>query len=384
MIRDITVFLVFFLSCEWCWATDLFLLRQEYNAITASLDTLVRLYDLSPIEDLTRQRPTASADLKLSLIFWADDEAEIFLNEFRVGQTRLTPTQIDIPSIYLQETNVLQAHCWDTDKVESGFMAGLYVVGTGGDLYPVLLTDEDVWSTQDGFADVRFYSNSVPDIPQAEVIWGAGMYGEVWLETQFTLTEVNRAKQGNTVEAPLSTVKPMESHAVISSIVRLNTRKRELEKIFSLHDDINAAGVESYGGYVSRRLAFSLGKAGRLASQRESKLIEKLDVWRNNMSPDHALQLTASSRRLKGVDSHVAQQRVAMVAANEKDRKSNYVPPKDYYHEQVRMSPKTVVKVIGEDFKNKGSIRLWLGFLVLSIYNCFVSRRCWRIWVEER
>ena len=77
------------------------------------------------------------------LIFWADDEAEVFINGYRVAQTRLTPVQIEIPKLYLREQNVIQAHCWDTDGVESGFMAGLYVRDEQGRLRPVLVTDED-------------------------------------------------------------------------------------------------------------------------------------------------------------------------------------------------------------------------------------------------
>ena len=76
--------------------------------------------------------------------------------------------RVEIPSIFLKQTNELKAHCWDTDKVESGFMAGLYVVESRG-LHPLLLTDDNIWSTAEGFAEVRFYSNSVPDIPEAEV-----------------------------------------------------------------------------------------------------------------------------------------------------------------------------------------------------------------------
>ena len=379
----ITVFLVFVVSCELGWANDLFLLRKEYNAIAAKLDTLARLHDLSPVENLIRRPPIAAPDLKLLLTFWADDEAEIFLNGFLVGRTRLTPTQIEIPSIYLKNINILRAHCWDTDKVESGFMAGLYVLGSAGDLYPVLLTDEGVWSTPEGFAEVRFYSNSVPDIPRAEVVWGSGMYGEVWLETQFSLTEVNSAKQANSVEMTLSNVKPMESHSVISSMVRLNARKKELESIFSRHNIENRLKTERYSGYVSRRLAFSLGNAGRLASQGGAKLAGKLDDWRKKMSPEHALQLTAPSRRLKGSDSHVEEQKADIGSKNEKDRRSNYVPPKDYYQREKIISTNIVAKVIDEDLKNKGQILLWTGLLFLSIYNFFVSRRCWRIWGEE-
>ena len=95
---------------------DLVALRREYNQAAASVDTLVRLYGEERLSELAGQAsdegilPPGS---KLVLIFWADDEAELFLNDNRIGDTRLTPTRIEIPEIYLRESNTLRAHCWE-------------------------------------------------------------------------------------------------------------------------------------------------------------------------------------------------------------------------------------------------------------------------------
>ena len=110
--------------------------RQEYNGVVAAIDTLMR------VEGAREIGPNWIAiDLRYLkryrsfFIFWADDEAEVFINGYRVAQTRLTPVQVEIPKLYLREQNVIQAHCWDTDGVESGFMAGLYVKDERGQAF---------------------------------------------------------------------------------------------------------------------------------------------------------------------------------------------------------------------------------------------------------
>ena len=384
LLIKITIFLAILSSCEFCWGSDMRILRREYNTIMAKLDTLVRLNDLSPIESLMGKSPSAPADTKLLLIFWADDEAEVFLNGFLVGRTRLTPMQVEIPSIFLKQTNELKAHCWDTDKVESGFMAGLYVVGSRGGLHPLLLTDDNIWSTAEGFAEVRFYSNSVPDIPEAEVIWDTGMYGEVWFETQFSLSEIANAKRVNPVEKPFDIVKPMESHSLISTLISLNERKKELEEIFLTENKRHLTGIENYTGYVSRRLAFSLGSAGRLASKKGLDLAEKLDSWQKKIPQEHGLQLVIPSRDLKGSDFYVARQQVDVAFSNKKDRKKNYIPPKDFYDGKLNRPTKVITDSVIKDDINKSFFPLSLVFLFLSLYNLILSKRCWETWVEER
>ena len=93
--------------------------RQEFNGIVASIDTLMRMEGGGDWSDLDRHRPELPEDISLVLLFWADDEAEIFINGYRVAQTRLTPVQVEIPKLYLREQNVIQAHCWDTDGIET-------------------------------------------------------------------------------------------------------------------------------------------------------------------------------------------------------------------------------------------------------------------------
>ena len=123
-------------------------LRRKFNAVAAAVDTIMRQLGRDRVDELTNDsspRRLLPENANLVLLFWADDEAELFLNGTPVSATRLTPTRVEIPGIYLRENNVLQAHCWDTDRVESGFMAGLYVEWSDGSLRPVVTTREGIW-----------------------------------------------------------------------------------------------------------------------------------------------------------------------------------------------------------------------------------------------
>ena len=177
-------------------ADDVVALRQQYNQVSASIDTLVRLYGGDKLRELAKRKGNnrlLPANSKLVLIFWADDEAELFLNGHRIGETRLTPTRVEIPAVYLRTSNVLRAHCWDTDRVESGFMAGLYLQDGRGRLRKVLATGDGRWWVDSQRAEPRFYNHSLPDIPGAEVIWGTKLFGEVELEARFDAAQLARA-----------------------------------------------------------------------------------------------------------------------------------------------------------------------------------------------
>jgi hypothetical protein len=145
---------------DWTQASDILpspaalALRREYNGVASRIDTLVRLYSAQRFKRLADPSVTPGValvgDQRIVLLIWADDEARVFLNGAPVGQTRLTPTRIEIPKIYLQADNELVAQCRDTDRVESGFMAGLYVEDDTG-LRPIRTTaDGQGWEVATG------------------------------------------------------------------------------------------------------------------------------------------------------------------------------------------------------------------------------------------
>lgn len=330
---------------DWCWVLllcllatndtagdELLSLRQEYNQVTASIDTLVRMYGGEQLEKLTAQSRNAErvpAGFDLVLIFWADDEAEIFLNGFRISDTRLTPTEVVVPPLYLQESNVLRAHCWDTDRVESGFMAGLYLRDQRGGLRQVLVTEEGNWWVGGGIAQERYYAHSQPDIPGARVLWGPTLFGEVLLETRFDGAMLRQAARRRRLTASHLDLqeRAMDAHEVVSRLVRLQVRRQELER--ELQRRRRTPMPLRYGGYLNGQLAFTLGRAGPLAESQSAATSLRLREWAESLPEVQKRLIFRERRDLKGVEAAIPEQIFEEESAGEGDRRADYLPPQD-------------------------------------------------------
>ena len=311
-------------------ADDVVTLRQQYNQVSASIDTLVRLYGGDKLRELAKRKADSRllpADSKLVLIFWADDEAELLLNGHRIGDTRLTPTRVEIPVVYLRESNVLRAHCWDTDRVESGFMAGLYLQDGRGRLRKVLATGDGRWWVDGQRAEPRFYNHSLPDIPGAEVIWGTTLFGEVELETQFDAAQLARASRRRPLRGAAGNIahQPMETHMVVSRLVHLQKQRDELAQ--KLHARRSPTQDVIYQGFVRGRLAFSLGKASKLAEVESIDAAKKLLAWTEVLPAKERELIFPKKQALKGTSHIVPQRAVAGTARGEADRRRDYAPP---------------------------------------------------------
>lgn len=313
-------------------AQDVVAVRREYNQVAASIDTLVRLYGGEHLEALT-ERPQGGegmvpAGYDLVLIFWADDEAEVFLNDFHVSSTRLTPVLVQIPSVYLRETNHIRAHCWDTDRVESGFMAGLYLRDKHG-LRPVLLTEEGKWWTAGRPAAEIYYSHAQPEIPGARVIWGPRLFGEVELEARFASRAVTRAAAAGPIQAApaaAATERRMETHEVVSRLVRLQARRQELTAALAAWQ--HRPPPVRYEGYVHGSLAFSLGRAGPLAEEQSVSTAKKLQRWADDLPVQQRRLVLRETRELKGVEAAIpAQDSLAAGGPGDGDRRTDYQAP---------------------------------------------------------
>ena len=355
--------------------------RQEYNGVVAAIDTLMRVEGTGDWTELDRYRSALPEEVSLVLIFWADDEAEVFINGYRVAQTRLTPVQIEIPKLYLREQNVIQAHCWDTDGVESGFMAGLYVRDEQGRLRPVLVTDEGTWRTGgNALAEVRFYSNDQPDIPGAYVIWGDGLYGEVWLEAEFSVDSIGNAGQRRPVEWNQRDMQPMHTHQVISRIVRLQARQKELKN--ALNGSPYPGKFPRYNGYVTNRLAFSLGRAGRLAESENQLKSEALQKWVERMPPEEQTLIFRPPRPLKGVKAATARKSLEVGQTEEKSsRRKDYLAPPERgtAAREVAVLPTSV----RFNPKNTSAWWQWTALFSLVAYAAVLGRSWWQLYSDE-
>ena len=356
--------------------------RQEYNEVVAAIDTLMRVEGTGDWNELDRHRPTMPEEVSIILIFWADDEAEVFINGYRVAQTRLTPVQVEVPKLYLREQNVIQAHCWDTDGVESGFMAGLYIRDEQGRLRPVLVTDEGPWRTdENALAEVRFYSNDLPDIPGAYVIWGDGLYGEVWLEAEFSADSIRDAGQRRPVEWDQLRMQPMHTHQVISRIVGLQSRQKELKKV--LNESSYQSDFPRYNGYVTNRLAFSLGRAGRLAESENQLKYEALQKWVDRMPPEEQMLIFRPPRPLKGVEAATARQPLEVGETEEKgSRRKDYLPPA----ERGKADRELAVLPVSVSLDPNQNISFWWQWTVLFglvTYAVVLGRSWWQLYSDE-
>lgn len=313
-------------------ADDVVALRQQYNQVSASIDTLVRLYGGDKLRELAKRKGNnrlLPANSKLVLIFWADDEAELYLNGHQIGETRLTPTRVEIPVVYLRESNVLRAHCWDTDRVESGFMAGLYLQDGRGRLRKVLATGEGRWWMAGQRAEPRFYNHSLPDIPAAEVIWGTKLFGEVKLEARFDAAQLARAARRRpltgAIAADAARRRPMETHTVVSRLVGLQKQRDELAQ--KLQARRSATQDVLYQGFVRGRLAFSLGKAGKLAEVESVDAAKKLLAWTEALPMEQRELIFPRKKALKGTSHVVPERTMTSPARGEADRRRDYTPP---------------------------------------------------------
>lgn len=311
-------------------ADDVVALRREYNQVSASIDTLVRLYGGDKLRELAKRKGTSRilpANSKLVLMFWADDEAELYLNGHRIGETRLTPTRVEIPVVYLHKSNVLRAHCWDTDRVESGFMAGLYLQDGRGRLRRVLVTGAGRWRVAGRRAEPRFYNHSLPDIPGAEVIWGTTLFGEVELEARFDAGQLARAARRRPLTGAASPAQdqPMETHTVVSRLVRLQKQRDELAR--KLQARRRATPDVLYRGFIRGRLAFSLGKADKLAEVESIDAAKKLLAWTEALPAAHRELVFPKKQALKGTAHVVPPRAVQPTARGEADRRRDYKPP---------------------------------------------------------
>ncbi len=373
-------------------ADDVVVLRQQYNQVSASIDTLVRLYGGDKLRELAKQKGDnrlLPANSKLVLIFWADDEAELFLNGHRIGETRLTPTRIEIPVVYLQKSNVLRAHCWDTDRVESGFMAGLYLQGGRGRLRKVLATGDGDWWVAGQRAEPRFYNHSLPDIPGAEVIWGTTLFGEVKLEARFDAAQLARASRRRPLKGAAGRIshQPMDTHLVVSRLVHLQKQRDKLAQ--ELHARRSPTKDVLYRGSVRGRLAFSLGKASKLAEVESIDAAQKLLVWTEALPAAQRELIFPKKQALKGT-SHVVPQRTgASTAGRAADRRRDYVPPaargaaKGKSRATGSGGQESSSQSVGVGVGHSAPWELWAITTGLLCYLGVASRQWWKLFSAE-
>lgn len=358
-------------------------LRQEYNQVVAAIDTLVRLRQGAELERLTEARPPEDlvpAGMEVVLLFWADDEAEVWLNGLRVGQTRLTPTRARIPSLYLSDRNVLQIHAWDTDRVESGAMAGLYLEDAQQQLRPVLITREQGWRTSEGPARELYYVHAQPEIPGARVIWGTRLFGEVWLEGEFAGSALRQAATSSPLAAPAGALhdSEMAAHQTLARLVELQSRRQDLARRLGAYR--RADEYPRWPGHRGLGLALSLGRAAPLDERQVAQTATHLHQWVLSLPPAQQALLLPEARLLKGTPTPAQAQ--AGSQEGRADRRAQYQPPPERGRGPELPQVRPGGGFPGGRAGRSEEWSLWLLSAGLAAYVAGAGLRWWRLFNE--
>ena len=313
-------------------------LRQNYNAVSAQIDSLVRLMsDVDPEAlDASRlpsggQHNLVPEGMRLVMIFWADDEARVWLNDFLVGETRLTPVEVEVPSLYLRDVNRIRAKCWDTDWVESGFLCGLYLRSQDGSLHPVVVSD-DTWETAQGNAQQIAYAHSLPDIPGTHVIWQPLIFGSFELTKTFGGGAISRAAQRATdihESAVAAQGKQMDYHTFVQSLAVLEEKREALAARLTEGTSVPSA-VPTYAGSGGKSLSLTLGKAGPLREAVSRPISREVRAWAERLPKQQKALLYPDRRALKGEDAaNPALGEQIDGSSGEGERTRAYQPPEE-------------------------------------------------------
>lgn len=325
------------LTAEIGAADDRLSLRWEYNAVSAEIDSLVRAMEAVDPDAVEAARlPEGERSgvipqgMSLSLIFWADDEARVWINDYPVGETRLTPLEVKIPELYLRRQNRIRVRCWDTNWIESGFLCGLYLKDAEGRLFRILVSDQ-AWRAEGSQAREIAYAHPVPDIPDATVIWGGNLFGTVEMERTFEIGEITRALSEGAIREerpPRSANQTMDYDTFLRSLTHLQKRRVELGgKLADRRSD--KLDYPVYSGREDKSLSLTLGRAGPLREWATTPVAEQVLAWSRRLPERVAELLFPQARALKGEGEANPSYQFSAVSEAVGDRQVAYRPPRE-------------------------------------------------------
>ncbi len=311
---------------------DVTVIRREYNDVSAAVDSLVRMMQVADAEVL-KKLPEARPERVLPegmtavMIFWADDEARVWLNDFPVGETRLTPVEVTVPDLYFQGQNRLRVRCWDTDRVESGFLGGLYLKDGAGRLYPIVVSN-GAWETAGGRATEIIYAHPMPDIPGAQPIWGMRMFGFVDMAVTFDRGAIDRALAETTPARPMAAQQQaMDYHTFAQQLAILQARREKLRADLARQGNLS---VPRYDAERARSASLTLGKAAPLIEEVSAQVAKNVRSWSEKLPAVQQQLIYPDRRALKGEGAVTASTGDAVpIASDRGSREQAYRPPEE-------------------------------------------------------
>ncbi|MEE2752868.1 MAG: hypothetical protein VX910_02715 [Candidatus Latescibacterota bacterium] len=312
-------------------------LRRQYNAVSARIDSLVRAMEARDAGALeTSKLPDGDESLALPensevvAIFWADDEAKVWVNDHFVGETRLTPVEVVVPSLYLKSNNVIRARGWDTDLVESGFLFGLYFRNNGA-LHPIVVSD-DSWQGVNGPVETITYAHAMPDIPNAEVIWSDRTFGAIEMKVEFGAGSIRQAAQEiGQAKFEGGESREMTLHAFVVELAMLESDRERLRA--DLQRRASKLSVVGYSGGQSLT-SLTLGKSGPLKESITEPVSRQVKKWTEQLPAEQQALVIPSRRGLRGESEATAAGDRVVGAGRDEDRRADYVAPSDRRNRQ--------------------------------------------------
>ena len=369
---------------------DVTAIRREYNDVSAAVDSLVRMMqgaDAEVLKKLPEARPerVLPEGMTAVMIFWADDEARVWLNDFPVGETRLTPVEVTVPDLYFQGQNRLRVRCWDTDRVESGFLGGLYLKDGAGRLYPIVVSN-GAWETAGGGATEIIYAHPMPDIPGAQPIWGMRMFGFVDMAITFDRGAIDRAlaKSAPAISRGMRQ-QAMDYHTFAQKLAILQARREKLRADLARQGDLS---VPRYDAERARSASLTLGKAAPLTEKVSAPVAKNVRSWSEKLPAVQQQLIYPDRRALKGEGAVTATTGDAVPTASDSgSREQAYRPPeerggmKDKTKEQekevhAQVQPQGMRRGGGGGQSSQATrLGLLLPTLIVGIYVLYVALR---------
>ena len=373
---------------------DVSAIRREYNDVSAAVDSLVRMMqaaDAEVLKKLPEARPerVLPEGMTAVMIFWADDEARVWLNDFPVGETRLTPVEVTVPDLYFQGQNRLRVRCWDTDRVESGFLGGLYLKDGAGRLYPIVVSN-GAWETAGGRATEITYAHPMPDIPGAQPIWDRRVFGVVDMAVTFDRGAIDRAL-AESARSMTARQQAMDYHTFAQQLAVLQARREKLSADLAREGDLS---VPLYNRERARSASLSLGKAAPLTEKVSAQVAENVRSWSEKLPAVQQQLIYPDRRALKGEGAVTATTGDAVPTASDRgSREQAYRPP----DERGGMKRETKDEGVNAQVQPQGMRRgggggqssqatrlgLLLPTLIVGIYVLYVAIR-WQSLMGER
>jgi hypothetical protein len=191
------------------------------------------------------------------------------------------------------------------------------------------LVSDGQWEAADGPAQEITYAHPVPDIPGAEVIWGARVFGKVELSRSFSADVLRAATEAETA-LPTERVparRKMDYHAFLQRVAALET---EREAILRQLMPASLSGIPVYKGAAGRAPSFSLGKAGILEEASTAPVARDVSEWAERLNTEDRRLIYPDARQLRGeAAANPAGEAIEAGEGRAGDRRERYQRPGD-------------------------------------------------------